>query len=93
MDNQTLARWHGVCTQLRGPFRYAEVSVSKLTRSATLTLRTPDGVPLSALSGIGADSADYKQIGEDIIAVAREHGLLNHMSETSVVDKDTENQQ
>ena len=92
MDKQALARWHGLCAQFKGPFRYAEVYVSKLTRSATLTLRTP-GTEGGTLSGIGADNADYRQIGHEIIDVAREHGLLDHMSETSVVDNDKEHHQ
>jgi len=91
MDKQALRSWHSDCASVKGgPFLYVRVLVNKSTRTATVVFSSkPDfTVNTEILSKIGAGEANYTQIGQEIIAVAREHGLLDHTSETSIVDGD-----
>ena len=90
METQFLARWHAGCANIKdGPFRYVSVAVSKLTQTATVTfIREPGRVETAFVSKIGADEREYTQIGNEILAVVLQHGLLDNRSEKSVFDGD-----
>jgi hypothetical protein len=93
METQFLARWHATCAKVKnGPFPRVTVIVSKLTNNATLVFGNERGnVQAVITSRIGAEHADYEQIGQEILAVARQYSLLDHqITETSIFDGDVE---
>jgi len=92
MDSRTLTRWNQSCASLKAltkgaPFPNAAVFVTKSTNSSTLIFWAELGIVSDGvLCGIGHDEADYRQIAQEILAVARQHGLIDAKTEVSVFE-------
>jgi hypothetical protein len=59
-----------------GPFRGAGVFVDKKTNTATVAFLNEKGVQSGLTVTVGGDSAPYRQIGEEIVAIVKGHRLL-----------------
>jgi hypothetical protein len=94
METHLLIRWHVVCGRFKGPFKQATVLVSKKTRTAQLKLESLNPatdmpvITCMALSSIGTDDRDYREIAHDIIDIARQHGLLDEKSNVPVINEE-----
>jgi hypothetical protein len=90
MDVHTLARWNKTCSEVTGgPFQWVTVFVDKVTSSAVvLFMPNKPGVVSGAkiLSGIGGDTATFQEIGNEIVTVGRQHGLLDDETQVSIFE-------
>lgn len=66
------------------PFPSAYVHISREAHAAILTLRTANGAETSQAFEIDEGEADFGEVCRELIAVARECGLLDNFSQTEI---------